>query len=101
MCVTAAVRGACATMVAALAWGGETMSPIARQDSPEPPLASTVAGRLKSARRRRFVGRAAELELFRGALGAADPPFSVLWIYGPGGWGLSDVLCEVGVTDAA
>jgi hypothetical protein len=92
MRVTAAVPGACAAMVAALAWGGETMSPIARQDSPEPPLASTVAGRLKSARRRRFVGRAAELELFRGALGAADPPFSVLWIYGPGGVGKTALL---------
>jgi hypothetical protein len=47
MCVTAAVRGACATMVAALAWGEKTMSPIARQDSREPPLASTVAGRFE------------------------------------------------------
>ena len=53
----------------------------------EPPPASTVADRLKRARRRRFVGRAAELELFRRALAAPEPPFSVLWIHGPGGVG--------------
>jgi hypothetical protein len=56
---------------------------------------ATVADRLHAARRRRFVGRAAELELFRGALEAAEPPFSVLWVHGPGGVGktmLLDVL---------
>ena len=68
------------------------MSPIARQDSHEPPPASTVADRLKSARRRRFVGRAAELELFLGALAAPEPPFSVLWIHGPGGVGKTALL---------
>ena len=68
------------------------MTPIARQDSCEPPHASTVADRLKSARRRRFVGRAAELELFLGALGASEPPFSVLWLHGPGGVGKSALL---------
>ena len=51
----------------------------------------------------RFVGRAAELELFRGALEAPEPPFSVLWIHGPGGVGkttllgaLADVAAEAG-----
>lgn len=68
------------------------MCPIARQDSPEPPPALTVADRLKSARRRRFVGRAAELELFLGALAASEPPFSVLWIHGPGGVGKTALL---------
>jgi hypothetical protein len=68
------------------------MCPIARQDLSEPPLASTVADRLKRARRRRFVGRAAELELFVGALAAAEPPFSVLWLYGPGGVGKTALL---------
>ena len=63
------------------------MFPSARPNLHEPPPASTVADRLKRARRRRFVGRAAELELFLGALAAPEPPFSVLWIHGPGGVG--------------
>jgi hypothetical protein len=54
--------------------------------------ASTVADRLKSSRRRRFVGRAAELELFVGALAASESPFSVLWIRGPGGVGKTALL---------
>jgi AAA ATPase domain len=65
---------------------------MAPQDSYEPPLASTVADRLKSARRRRFVGRAAEVELFLGALALPEPPFSVLWIHGPGGVGKTTLL---------
>jgi hypothetical protein len=68
------------------------MCPIVGQDSYEPPVLSTVADRLKSARRRRFVGRAAELELFVGALAASEPPFSVLWFYGPGGVGKTALL---------
>jgi hypothetical protein len=58
----------------------------------EPPPASTVADRLKRARRRRFVGRAAEVELFRGAITAPEPPFSVLWVHGPGGVGKTALL---------
>lgn len=53
---------------------------------------STVADRLRGARRRGFVGRAAELELFRAALEAPEPPFSVLWICGPGGVGKTTLL---------
>jgi hypothetical protein len=53
---------------------------------------ATVADRLLGARRRGFVGRAAELELFRAALEAPEPPFSVLWIYGPGGVGKTTLL---------
>jgi hypothetical protein len=64
----------------------------ARQDPYEPPASSTVADRLKSARRRRFVGRAAELELFMGALAATEPSFSVLWLHGPGGVGKTALL---------
>ena len=52
----------------------------------------TVADRLEGARRRGFVGRAAELELFRAALEAPEPPFSVLWIFGPGGVGKTTLL---------
>ena len=68
------------------------MFPSARPNLHEPPPASTVADRLKRARRRRFVGRAAELELFLGALAAPEPPFSVLWIHGPGGVGKTALL---------
>jgi AAA ATPase domain len=47
----------------------------------------TVADRLRQARRHHFVGRAGELELFRTALQAPEPPFTVLHVHGPGGVG--------------
>src|SRR3954447_18403892 len=71
------------------------MFPSARPNLHEPPPASTVAERLKRARQRRFVGRAAELELFLSALAAPEPPFSVLWIYGPGGVGKTALLAAL------
>jgi hypothetical protein len=89
---TAAVSDACAAVVTALGCDGHRMCPIARRESSGPPSASTVADRLRSARRRRFVGRAAELELFVGALAASEPPFSVLWLFGPGGVGKTALL---------
>jgi hypothetical protein len=52
------------------------------------PLGEWLAER----RRRLFVGRAAELELWRTALDSAEPPFSVLHIHGPGGIGKSSLL---------
>jgi hypothetical protein len=54
--------------------------------------------RLQHERARRFVGRAAELELFAARLQlpapgeTADDSFSVLWIHGPGGIGKSTLL---------
>ena len=59
------------------------------QDLGRPP---TVADRLRGARQRGFVGRRAELELFRDALRAPEPPFTVLWIHGPGGVGKTALL---------
>lgn len=53
-----------------------------------------LADRMAAVRRGRFVGREAELELFRSALLAAEPPFAVLHIYGPGGVGKSTLLRE-------
>ncbi len=53
-----------------------------------------LADRLAAARRGRFVGREAELELVRSALLAAEPPFVVLHLYGPGGVGKSTLLRE-------
>lgn len=53
----------------------------------------TVGELLASRRRDRFVGRAAELELFRAALAApGEPPFCVLHLHGPGGIGKSALL---------
>ena len=55
--------------------------------------ASTLARRLRGARRRRFVGRDGELELFRAGLEApAGPDWAVLWIHGPGGVGKTALL---------
>jgi hypothetical protein len=56
--------------------------------------APRIADRLAAARRGRFVGRAAELELFRAALLADIPPFVVLHVYGPGGIGKTTLLQE-------
>ena len=39
---------------------------------------------LLSRRRQRFVGRAAEIELFRACLDAESPAFAVLYVHGPG-----------------
>ena len=59
-------------------------------------------GELLAARRRRcFVGREAELELVRAALAAAEPPFSVLWLTGPGGIGKSSLLDAIAEEVAA
>jgi hypothetical protein len=43
-------------------------------------------------RRRRFVGRASEVELFRAALESPEPPFVVLHIHGPPGIGKTRLL---------
>ncbi len=53
-----------------------------------------LADRLSAARRARFVGRQAELELFWSALLASEPPFAVLHLYGPGGIGKTALLAE-------
>jgi hypothetical protein len=65
------------------------------------PEARTVADRLRGARRRRFVGRAAELELFRDALEAGEPPFCVLFVHGPGGVGKTALLDALGAAAEA
>ena len=57
--------------------------------------ARTVADRLQAARRSRFVGRLSELELFRDALAADEPPFAVLFICGPGGVGKTALLAAL------
>ena len=60
--------------------------------------AGTLGELLASRRRRRFVGRASEMELFRAALDLPEPPFPVLHIHGPAGIGktsLLDVFAEL------
>ncbi len=56
------------------------------------PAAGTLGEVLASRRRRCFVGRDGELELVRAALDAGEPPFSVLWLTGPGGIGKTSLL---------
>ncbi len=50
--------------------------------------------RLETARQRRLVGRAAERALFEAALAAAELPFYVLYVFGPGGVGKTTLLGE-------
>lgn len=57
-------------------------------------MTARLANRLTQARRQRFVGRSAELELFRAALSHAAPDFAVLHLYGPGGMGKTTLLRE-------
>ena len=45
-------------------------------------------------RRRKFVGRTAENDLFRSALSAGEPPFDVLYVFGSGGVGKTTLLRE-------
>ena len=57
-------------------------------------MTTSLAARLERARRAAFVGRVAELELFRTALLSEEPPFVVLHIVGPGGVGKTSLLRE-------
>lgn len=59
-------------------------------------MPSRLANRLASARRTRFVGRSGEIELFQSALTAAESPFQILYLYGPGGIGKTSLLREFG-----
>jgi hypothetical protein len=55
---------------------------------------SPLAERLRTARRRRFVGRNKECTLFQMALRAPELPFCVLHVFGPGGVGKTSLLQE-------
>jgi DNA-binding winged helix-turn-helix (wHTH) protein len=54
-----------------------------------------IADRLTSARRSRFVGREAEIEVFRSALLSAELPFVVLHLGGEGGVGKTTLVGEL------
>lgn len=62
---------------------------------------TSLAERLDAARRRQFVGRATERDLFRDAVTASELPFVVLYIYGPGGAGKTSLLRELAYIAAA
>src|SRR5438105_3138548 len=55
-----------------------------------------LADRLVAARRRRFVGRSPELAQLHSALIAAELPFQLLYVHGPGGVGKTTLLAEFG-----
>ncbi|CAN5670758.1 ATP-binding protein [soil metagenome] len=57
-------------------------------------MPSRIGDHLKVARRHHFVGRDAEKAFFRTTLAAAEPPFYVLYIFGPGGVGKTALLHE-------
>jgi energy-coupling factor transporter ATP-binding protein EcfA2 len=54
--------------------------------------AGTLGDLLASRRRRRFAGRASEIELFQAALDSAEPSFSLLYVHGPAGIGKTSLL---------
>lgn len=58
-------------------------------------MSTRIADRLKAARRRFFVGRTAQKKLFQSAFTSEDPPFYVMYIYGPGGVGKTTLLHEL------
>jgi hypothetical protein len=60
--------------------------------APGPSSERTLADRLRHARRSRFIGRAAELEVFRKALYEPSQASSVLFVHGPGGVGKTALL---------
>ena len=57
-------------------------------------MSSGLAGRLTRERHQRFVGRVVERDLFRSAITVPEPPFNVLYIFGPGGVGKTTLLRE-------
>nr|HMN30792.1 ATP-binding protein [Caldilineaceae bacterium] len=59
-------------------------------------MALSLLERLEAARRQRFVGRASEQGLFRDALAAAELPFGLIYLFGPGGVGKTTLLRQLG-----
>src|SRR4051812_10339828 len=68
---------------------------IGEVESGRAQMSTRLANRLASVRRRAFVGRKGEIELFQGALKAPDWEFCVIHFSGPGGIGKSTLLSEL------
>jgi hypothetical protein len=59
-------------------------------------ISQRLVERVLAERIRRFVGREAERNLFRSALAERELPFYLLYVYGPGGIGKTNLLREFG-----
>jgi DNA-binding winged helix-turn-helix (wHTH) protein len=86
-------------LIAAVSADGHTEAAAADDraaiDAPRDHLSSPrIADRLAAERRRRFVGREREIEIFRSALLADEPSFVALHVNGPGGVGKTTLLEE-------
>lgn len=72
--------------------GDGKRSRMDRNQEPHEPNAARLQDRLTAARNQRFVGRTAELELFRDALLDGHTSTALLYIHGPGGVGKTSLL---------
>ncbi|HYN72858.1 MAG TPA: ATP-binding protein [Nakamurella sp.] len=63
-------------------------------------MAPRMADRIAAARRRGFVGRVAELEMFSALIASPDPMVAVLFVHGPAGVGKSTLLRRFGAVCA-
>ncbi len=57
-------------------------------------MSAHIIDRLSEARRRQFVGRAAERHVFVDTLTARELPYQLLYVFGPGGVGKTSLLRE-------
>jgi hypothetical protein len=58
-------------------------------------MSFSLANRLNMERHRRFVGRKAQIDLFRLALNSSELSFQLLYLFGPGGIGKTSLLREL------
>jgi hypothetical protein len=58
-------------------------------------MSFSLANRLSTERHRQFVGRKAQIDLFRSALNSSELSFQLLYLFGPGGIGKTSLLREL------